>query len=204
MRDRENTVNKLPSLVALVLTALLLTACGSDNTDNDNDPGSVPTSAAATFNAADVTFAQAMIPHHEQAVEMAQLAEGRAQATEDLAADIEATQDPEIDQLTQWLQEWGAEVPQGSADHAAMGHGDPSSDMAGMMTAADMTMLGNSSGADFDQMFLTMMIEHHQGAVEMAKTQVANGENPAAITMAEQIISSQEAEIEQMQGMLGS
>lgn len=197
---RRITVKKLVAVVALLLAALLFTACGNDDT------GSSDTTGEATFNDADVAFAQGMIPHHEQAVEMAQLAEERAQSPEleELASDIEAAQAPEIEQLTGWLEDWGADVPSDSMDHGDMGHGDPSSDMAGMMTAEDMSMLENAQGAVFDQMFLTMMIEHHEGAVQMARTEVANGENSDAIAMAERIISTQEAEIEQMQEMLGS
>ncbi len=197
-------MKKLVGLVALLLTALLLTACGDDSSDtNSGDPGSA--SSEATFNDADVTFAQGMIPHHQQAVEMAQLAEDRAESPElkQLASEIEAAQAPEIEQLTGWLEDWGAEAPSDPMDHGDMGHGDSTSDMSGMMTAEDMNMLENANGADFDQMFLTMMIEHHEGAVEMAKTEVGDGENPDAIAMAEQIISTQEAEIEQMQEMLG-
>lgn len=202
----EITVKKLVGLVALLLAALLLTACGDDSNSSNDDAGTADTSSAATYNDADVTFAQGMIPHHQQAVEMAQLAEDRAESPElkQLASDIEAAQAPEIEQLTGWLEDWGAEAPSDSMDHGDMGHGDSSSDMSGMMTAEDMTMLENANGMDFDQMFLTMMIEHHEGAVEMAETQVADGENPEAIAMAEEIISTQEAEIEQMKTMLGS
>ena len=187
------------------MTALLLTACGNDSTSND-DAGSGDTSSEAAFNDADVTFAQGMIPHHQQAVEMAQMAEDRAESPElkQLASEIEAAQAPEIEQLTSWLEDWDAEVPSDSMGHGDMGHGDSSSDMSGMMTGEDMGMLENANGMDFDRMFLTMMIEHHEGAVEMAQTEVADGENPDAIAMAEQIISTQEAEIEQMKGMLDS
>ena len=200
-----NTVKKLIGLVALLLTALLLTACGNDSTSND-DAGSGDTSSEAAFNDADVTFAQGMIPHHQQAVEMAQMAEDRAESPEvkQLASEIEAAQAPEIEQLTSWLEDWDAEVPSDSMGHGDMGHGDSGSDMSGMMTGEDMGMLEDANGMDFDRMFLTMMIEHHEGAVAMAETEVADGENPDAIAMAEQIISTQEAEIEQMKGMLDS
>lgn len=200
-------MKKLAGLVALLLSALLFTACGDDS--DDGGAGSSDASDEATFNDADVTFAQGMIPHHQQAVEMAQMAEDRAESAElkQLASEIEAAQAPEIEQLTTWLEEWGAEVPSGSMDDGDMGGGmgdDSPSGMSGMMSAEDMSMLGDANGGDFDQMFLTMMIEHHEGAVEMAETEVADGENFDAIAMAEQIISTQEAEIEQMQSMLDS
>ena len=198
-------MKKLVGLVALLLTALLLTACGNDSTSND-DAGSGDTSSEAAFNDADVTFAQGMIPHHQQAVEMAQMAEDRAESPElkQLASEIEAAQAPEIEQLTSWLEDWGAEVPSDSMGHGDMGHGHSSSDMSGMMTAEDMSMLEDANGMEFDRTFLTMMIEHHDGAVGMAQTEVADGENPDAIAMAEQIITTQKAEIEQMQNMLDS
>ena len=202
-------MKKLLGIVALLLTALVLTACGNDSAGND-EADSADTSSEATFNDADVAFAQGMIPHHQQAVEMAQMAEDRAESPElkQLASEIEAAQAPEIEQLTAWLEDWGADVPSdsmGSMDHGDMGSGDMGSgDMGGMMSDEDMAMLENATGAEFDQMFLEMMIEHHEGAVEMAKTEVSNGENPDAIAMAEQIITTQEAEIEQMQAMLDS
>lgn len=198
-------MKKFVGLVALLLTALLLTACGNDSANND-DAGSGEKSSAAEFNDADVTFAQQMIPHHQQAVEMAQMAEDRAESDElkQLASEIEAAQAPEIEQLTSWLEDWDAEVPSDSMVHGDMGRGDSGGDMSGMMTEEDMSMLEGANGMNFDRMFLTMMIEHHEGAVAMAETEVADGENPDAIAMAEQIISTQEAEIEQMKGMLDS
>lgn len=202
-------VKTLMGLVALLLTSLILTACGNDSTSADT--GSADASGEAAFNDADVTFAQQMVPHHQQAVEMAQLAEERAESAElrQLASEIEAAQTPEIEQLTNWLEDWGAEVPTGSMDHGDMDHGDmemgdSSDDMSGMMTTEDMTMLGKATGADFDKMFLSMMIEHHKGAVETAKTQMEEGENPDAIAMAEGIVSTQEGEIEQMEALLDS
>ena len=187
------------TLTAAALTAALLTlaACGGndDNTDSTDKPG---------YNDADVTFAQQMIPHHEQAIEMAALAETHADSQEvkDLAAAIEAAQDPEIETMTGWLESWGEDVPDdGTSD---MDHGDMSSDeMQGMMSADDMGALDGASGAEFDQMFLTMMIEHHEGAIEMARTERADGEFADAIAMAEDIETAQTEEIATMQDLLG-
>ena len=198
-------MKKTLSIVALVLAALVLTACGDDATVGGADTES----PSAQFNDADVAFAQGMIPHHQQAVEMAQTAEERAQSSEvkQLAADIEAAQGPEIEQLTSWLEAWGEEVPGASSGDdgmAGMDHGDSSMDMGGMMSSEDMNMLGSTSGAEFDQMFLEMMTEHHRGAIDMANTEVAEGENADAIEMAKEIITTQEAEIEQMEQLLAS
>ncbi|WP_148575382.1 DUF305 domain-containing protein [Nocardioides caldifontis] len=194
--------------IALLTAALLaLTACGDDSSgssaDTSSDSSDSP-SAAAEFNDADVTFAQGMLPHHAQAVEMSRLAADRAESdrVKQLAADIEAAQAPEIEQLTTWLEAWGEEAPSGEMDHGDMGHGDSGSDMSGMMTEEDMTMLKDASGAEFDRTFLEMMVEHHRGAVEMAESEVAEGENPDAIAMAKDIIATQNDEIEQMEQLL--
>lgn len=179
---------------ALAASLFTLAACG-----NDDDTEA----SGAAHNDADVTFAQQMIPHHQQAVEMAELAETRAGSEEvkSLAADIKAAQGPEIDTLTGWLESWGEDVPDGGM--AGMDHGDMSSDeMGGMMSDDDMSSLADASGAEFDRMFATMMIEHHQGAIEMAQTEQAEGKFPDATAMAEDIEATQAEEIKTMQALL--
>jgi len=185
------------SLIAAVVAASLFTLAACSN---DDDPDT-----AASHNEADVTFAQEMIPHHQQAIEMADLAESRAESQEvkDLAADIEAAQGPEIETLTGWLESWGEDVP--DEGMSGMDHGDMSSDdMGGMMTEDEMADLEAASGAEFDQMFLTMMIEHHEGAIEMAKTEQSEGEFPEAVDMAKEIETTQAEEIQTMQDLLKS
>lgn len=192
-------MRKTLAAIALLATAgLTLTACGED-TDGDG----TGTESSSTFNDADVTFAQQMIPHHEQAVEMAQLAQGRASSEEvlSLAEDIEAAQGPEIDTLKGWLDTWGEDAPASGMDHGDMGH-DSGGPMSGMMDEEQMSDLMGASGADWDSMFLEMMIEHHEGAIEMAEVEVDQGENPDAVALAEKIITDQEAEITQMQELL--
>ena len=196
----------LAAIALLATVGLTLTACGADpdGRATSNSSGD----SAAVFNDADVTFAQQMIPHHEQAIEMAQMAQGRASsdAVLELAADIEAAQGPEIDTLESWLDAWGEDVPSGDMegmDHGDMG--DESGDsMSGMMDEGEMNDLMAGSGPEWDRMFLEMMIEHHQGAVEMAQVEVDQGENPDAVAMAEKIISDQQAEITEMQKLLES
>ena len=172
--------------------AVALAGCADDRSTE---------AASPKFNEADVTFVQGMIPHHQQAIEMAKMAEGRAVTPEvqELAADIEAAQEPEIEMMTQWLEAWGEEVPSmdGGMDHGGMEDGD-----MGGMAAEDMGQLEDASGPEFDRMFLTMMIEHHNGAIEMAQTEQANGENPDAVALAEKIESDQESEIDKMQDLL--
>ena len=187
----------LMSVAFAVVAALTVAGCGSDT----NSTGSTD-SGGGQFNDADVTFAQSMIPHHEQAVEMATMAQERASSpkVKQLADKIAAAQGPEIDTMTGWLEDWGQEVSSDSM--SGMDHSG--SDMSGMMSDDDMESLGTATGAEFDQMFLTMMIEHHTGAIEMAKTEQQDGENPDAIALAEKIEADQTAEIAQMEDLLGS
>ncbi|MDN4175598.1 DUF305 domain-containing protein [Nocardioides sp. SOB77] len=187
----------LMSVAFAVVAALTVAGCGSDTDSNDSTA-----SNGAQFNDADVAFAQSMIPHHEQAVEMATMAQERASSTEvkQLADKIAAAQGPEIDTMTGWLEDWGQEVSSdsmGGMDHSG-------GDMPGMMSDTDMESLGAATGAEFDQMFLQMMIEHHTGAIEMAQTEQQDGENPDAIGLAEKIEADQTAEIAQMEDLLGS
>jgi uncharacterized protein (DUF305 family) len=187
-------------MAAVAATTLLLAGCGEDNSSSP-EAGS---DTMQQHNDADVSFAQDMIVHHRQAIEMASMAADRAasQEVKDLAADIEAAQDPEIESMTGWLEAWGEDVPEDmSGDMGGMDHGD---EMPGMMTQEDMDALMDTNGAEFDQMFLTMMIEHHQGAIDMAEMEQSDGENPDAIAMAEQIQTAQESEVETMQQLLGS
>jgi uncharacterized protein (DUF305 family) len=198
-------MRKTLTVIALLATAgLTLSACGED--PDGATTGS--TSSASAFNDADVTFAQEMIPHHEQAVEMAQLAKGRASSgdVQELAENIEAAQGPEIDTLQGWLEAWGEDAPPGETDgmdHGDMGHGS-SSEMPGMMDKDEMDDLMAASGAGWDRMFLEMMIEHHEGAIEMAQAEVDQGENPDAVALAEKIVSDQKAEITRMRQLLDS
>ena len=183
------------ALVVVLSLTMGVAACSSDDDMGgmDMDETSTTVSASADFNQADVTFAQGMIPHHEQAVEMADLAETRAERGEvkELAAAIKGAQDPEIEQMQGWLDEWDQPTPMGE-DHA-MG--------SGMMSKDDMTKLENATGAAFDQVFLTMMTMHHEGAVKMAEAEIQGGKNPEAKALAEQIVTTQQAEIQRMRGL---
>src|SRR3546814_19821968 len=102
-----------------------------------------------------------MIPHHQQAVEMAQLAADRAERQEvkDLAARVEAAQAPEIARLEGWLGEWGEDLPMEGMD---MDHGQ---DGMGMMSDKDMSMLASDRGAEFDRQFLEVVVGKPPGGV---------------------------------------
>lgn len=201
-----------------VASALLLGACSSGDHDAmgaDDAPmgashGSMSADTApsipadAEFNATDVAFAQGMIPHHAQAIEMSEMA--LTQATDarvtELATAIRAAQGPEIDQLTAWLQGWGQPVPAttGGASHDMSQTGGMM--MSGMMSDDDMARLAGSSGPSFDRLWAEMMIEHHRGAITMAQEQARNGEYQPAKDMAITIVATQQGEIDQMQALL--
>ncbi|GGM42590.1 DUF305 domain-containing protein [Dactylosporangium sucinum] len=194
---------------AVSLVLLGTSACGGGT---HHDPGTRPTAPAATasgatagsFNGIDVRFATDMIPHHRQALEMAKLAEARAAtpAVKDLAGRISKAQEPEIATMSGWLTAWGEPVPSpGGMDHG-MDHGDTMGGMPGMMSQQEMQQLAKATGTGFDKMFLTMMIKHHEGAVEMAKAEQAQGADPAAKKLAGDIAAGQTAEIAEMRRLL--
>lgn len=209
---------------ASLATAVALAGCGTDqhgstagghNSDSTASPTLSPApSSPGAANAADVTFAQAMIPHHQQAVQMADLAASRATDADvkRLATQIKAAQGPEITTMTMWLAAWGTPAPTTSTagapgqHHGGSANASPGTDqdhaMAGMMTDAAMTALAAATGADFDRQFLTMMIAHHRGAISMAKDEISNGVNTDAKALAQQIADDQQAEIDTMNRIL--
>lgn len=214
-RDRR----RLAAVGIVASGALLLAGCGSDDAKNTGrGSGDAPTAARKSganpapgaSNDADVTFAQSMIPHHQQAVAMARLADGRASDPEitSLAAAIEKAQGPEIRAMRAWLKAWGA--PASSAhgmpgmDHGAggMDHMAGTAGMAGMMSAKDMTGLKAARGEDFDKKFARMMIGHHHGAVTMARDEQRHGRNATAKKLAGDVIEHQTAEIATMRTLL--
>ncbi|MEI5009479.1 DUF305 domain-containing protein [Streptomyces sp. PmtA] len=193
---------------AAAVASLALTACGDDGNSSAASTTPPAASAPATVpagerNQADVTFAQGMIPHHRQAILMSEMAQTHASSDEvkALAEKIKKAQAPEIAIMTGWLQSWGENVPTGmdgmdGGDHDGSG-------MPGMMDNQRMDQLRGASGTGFDTMFLTMMIEHHEGAVEMSQTEKVEGAYGPAKTLADDIITAQTAEIAQMKTMLG-
>lgn len=195
-----------------IVLSVALAACGGDDTSTTT-PNAEPTTTAEPgaasevneqHNEADVDFAQQMIPHHRQAIEMSELAGDRAGSDEvqALAEQISAAQGSEIEAMTTFLETWGEEVPEemsmGDMDMGEMG------DMAGMMSPEEMGELEAAEGTAFDRMFLEMMIAHHEGATEMAMAEQAEGENPQAIELAEEIEAAQSEEIGEMQELLQS
>jgi uncharacterized protein (DUF305 family) len=191
---------------AAIATALTLSACAGGTTESGSSGSSSASetpSATADFSTADVNFAQMMIPHHEQAVEMSEdllAKEGIDQRIVDLATEIQAAQEPEIEQLESWLSAWGMDDASASEmDMSDMDHGTD-----GMMSDDDMNALKNASTEDAGKLFLEQMTVHHQGAIAMAQTEIDEGQNPDAQEMATNIVESQSLEIDVMTDILAT
>lgn len=174
-------MKRMSAIGAILSIAAALAGCGG-GTDH---------------NAQDVTFAKDMVPHHEQAVVMSDLALAQAGSPEvkDLATRIKAAQAPEISTMKGWLTDWNAKP----TDMGGMG----SMSMNGMVSDDGLQKLKGASGSQFDRMFLEDMTGHHKGAVEMAKAELDKGKFPAAQKLARDITTSQEKEIGEMSQLLG-
>lgn len=190
---------KLVLLSAAAAVALTLSGCAGGTSGADTSgpdaPATTSETAAADFNGADVTFAQMMIPHHEQAVEMSETLlakDGIDERVRDLAMQIKDAQQPEIDQLREMLSDWGQE----ESDMGGMNHG------GGMMSDDDMMALEDATGDDAARLFLEQMTVHHEGAIEMAEAEVTDGENAEAKELAEAIVAAQTDEIATMEDLL--
>ena len=225
------------ALAALVIAA----GCSNSGSEQQAAQTTTATTAAAgattspsgeAHNQADVMFAQHMIPHHQQAIEMSDIVLGKQgidKRVTDLANQIKAAQGPEIEKMQGWLKEWG--IPQMPMQSGMPGHGDmpmgpgnmpgqdgtsgtsaasPSgvpgmpgmSGMAGMMSEEDMQALQNAQGVEASKLFLTQMITHHEGAITMAQNEIKNGQYPATVELARSIVTSQQKEIDTMKGIL--
>lgn len=162
-----------------VAAALSLAACGSP----------------ATHNSADVAFAQGMVPHHEQALEMSELVGSRTENPQviDLAARISKAQQPEIDRMNGWLRSWSAPVQ--ASSHTSHGHPETH----GMVELGN---LADLDGTEFDRQWLSLMIQHHRGAVEMARKHLSAGTDPETRKLAQDVVSHQEKEIAEMESLL--
>jgi uncharacterized protein (DUF305 family) len=195
-------ITRIASVLVALFAALFLTSCSAsdDHTDAHKTDEPAITAQPAGFNADDHAFATNMIPHHEQAIELAALAPERSTDQEliALADKISAEQQPEINALRVFLVQWN-ENPEDNRSHGGGGgHGA----MEGMVDDATMARLQSLQGAEFDTLWLQSMISHHQGAIEMAKAEVANGQNDDIKRMAQTMIDTQQAEINQMNQML--
>ena len=185
--------NQLPKL--FIAGLLLLAACSGESqnmSDMSTDSiGTNATSSESSFNDADVMFAQMMLPHHEQAIELADMALDptlmAGEQVKTLASQIKSAQDPEIDLMTQWLTDWEKPLMDMSEEH------DMSMD--GMLSVDEIAALGQLMGEEFDQAWATAMIAHHKGAIKMAETVKDDGQSTLVQDLANLIIQAQQSEI---------
>ena len=165
---------------------VILSACGSS-------------SSSSSLNDADVMFSQMMIPHHEQAIELSDLAlnpaAGASDTIRELAMQIKNAQDPEITFMKNWLAERKQPL---TADEGI----DHSSMMSGMLTLEDLDAVRALTGAEFDQAWVASMIAHHEGAIDMARTVLSDGQDKDIAKLAEEIIAAQSAEISTLRALL--
>jgi uncharacterized protein (DUF305 family) len=225
-------------LAALSLTALItLSACGSSSggssssgdmegmdVGQESSAAAAPTArsgtaassgasdgASAEHNGKDVTFAQMMIPHHRQAVEMSGMIlakDGIDPQVTGLATTIRNAQGSEIETMTGWLGSWGEpmEPEDGMEGHDMGDMGDMagSATMNGMMSEDRMAELASAGGPDASRLFLEAMTAHHEGAIRMAQDQLDDGRNPEALELAATVVETQQAEIDEMEQLLAA
>ena len=205
-------IRRFVPVVAAGALAVGLTACSGSGSAPSTDhgsagmpgmstsgttaPGSAGTAPADVGRSGDIMFAQMMIPHHQQAVEMAEIAIGKPTASaqvRQLATQIKAGQDPEVQTMGKWLRAWGAPTPTGGTSHGMSGEG--------MMTQADMDALKATDGDAFDKQWVRMMTAHHEGAITMAKQVLVTTQDPAVRTLAEAVVKAQTEEIATMKSL---
>ena len=190
------------ALTGILAATLALSACSSaqpaGGTGNGDSASSASPAAKGTFNTQDVMFTQLMIPHHQQAVAMADMIlkkEGIDSRVMELAKNIKSAQGPEITTMKSWLTTWGTS----DGGMSGMDHGN-----SGMMSDSDMAGLDAATGTDAGRLFLTGMTAHHKGAIAMAETEVTGGKNADAIALAKKIAAAQKGEIQVMKDLLAS
>ena len=181
-------------LLAVIATAVAIGGCSSTKELN------------ALFNDTDAMFAQMMIPHHEQAIVLAEMAENPTSEAGpeviSLAAQISSAQGSEIELMKSFLTQWDVPVVgHESMDHSSMDHG---SKMKGMLSVEELAKLSSLSGKVFDKEWMLAMIAHHESAIEMARTVEQSGKNLEVQALAKTIISGQQVEIDQMNSMLAN
>lgn len=213
----KTTTKRFAALAGIALTgSLALTACSSGTANYSTPSSSANASSSSTsaasssasgqasqntaHNTQDVMFTQMMLPHHEQAVEMSDILlakTGLSQEMTTLLNNIKKAQGPEIEKMKGWLKSWGQPEMMSGSGHMNHGMG-----MDGMMSDADLQKLRDANASDASKLFLEQMIQHHEGAIDMARTEVSGGQNPEVVSMAKSVVSDQQAEIDHMKQML--
>jgi uncharacterized protein (DUF305 family) len=183
----------------IVLLAAALVSVGINRSDNDGFMGmghgnsSMHNLSKSDYTGADIMFLQMMIPHHQQAVDISNLALKTSKDAEllALATTIRDAQKAEITQMKQWLKETGAGTDMG---HSMDG-------MGGMLDGAELSALAAATGKNFDVLWLKGMIGHHDGAIHMT-TMIRDASNKDIKTFGENVIKDQSEQITQMEAML--
>lgn len=186
-------MTKLLAVCALAgIMTIGLSGCVVKIGDTSSDHGMMNNSSTE-LKMKDIMFAQMMIPHHEQAVELAVIAESNTTnpVILELSARIKGAQQPEIDQMTKWLEESGSGME--------MSH---EMAMPGIVSDEDMAAIRAARDAEFDRLFLTHMIAHHEGAIDMVNSMIADSANAEAKALGEAIVKAQTAEIAEMTALL--
>jgi uncharacterized protein (DUF305 family) len=180
---------RMAALLAAVVATAVVSSCGKSSP--------TPDALSTKHDAADVTFAQNMIPHHQQAVDMSAMVPSSTTNRDliRLAKHISADQQAEIETLSELLGQWGEQL---APDH--MGH---ALNVDGMVDVATMDKLQTLTGTPFEVLWLKSMIRHHEGAIAMAMPEIEHGENPKAVKMAKIIVDWQQLEIGRMHAMMG-
>ena len=213
MSNSKSHLRLMTSVFALVLSGCIATATAEDVAIIQPGAPGQPTKTLSADEAAtiadtsysldDVRFLQDMIPHHQQAVEMAALVETRTnnQALVDIAGRIDASQADEIEFMQDWLATRGEAAPSAHSHHGThMSH-----EMMGMATPEQMAELAAAQGVAFDRLFLSLMVTHHDGAVTMVQDlleQPGSAYDPVLFEFVNDIVNDQTAEIERMNDML--
>lgn len=168
---------------------------GTVHSGSGASPGPA-TDGAQPHNAADIAFAQHMIPHHSQAVEMVDILLAKQDVDPrvvTLAENIRAAQGPEIEQMQGWLDSWG------NPQMPGMG-----GSMTGMVDPAELETLRAAAGPEASTIFLEQMIGHHEGAIVMARDEIDGGQFAPAVEMARAIVDGQGVEIDEMRSILNT
>jgi uncharacterized protein (DUF305 family) len=203
-----SALTRVVAVLACLAAAMFLSACSKAAPDADTgakqNQQPMITGEPPGHNAADIAFATNMIPHHQQAVDMSALVADRSSNAEvqKLASDISSAQGAEVQTFKVLLVQWD-ENPDLTTGGGNGGQGGGMHGMQGMVDDATMARLTSLQGDEFDQLWLQSMIGHHQGAIAMAKAETADGANVDAKSIAQNIVTTQQAQIDQMSQLLG-
>ncbi|MCJ1708804.1 DUF305 domain-containing protein [Microbacterium sp. VKM Ac-2923] len=199
MKIRFATAAALPLAAVLALAGCAGTSRSGSmpGMDHGSAPMTTATTTATEASETDILFLTMMIPHHEQAIEMSDTLLAKTGVDDEvtaLAEQIKTAQGPEIETMKGWLSDWGVSMSEGMS---GMDHG-------GMMSESDMQALADADGGDAARLYLEQMIEHHEGAVDMAQDEIDDGDDSQVVDLAVSIVDGQTAEISTMKDLLAA